>query len=68
MAIPATEMADLLGNTRVANMIILGAYAAFSGIMSIQEIKDGSGSVVTSVEEMAHLPAVSAPADTPSGT
>ncbi|RPH97917.1 MAG: 2-ketoisovalerate ferredoxin oxidoreductase [Calditrichaeota bacterium] len=40
MAIPATEMADQLGNTRVANMIILGAYVAFSGIMSIQAVKE----------------------------
>jgi 2-oxoisovalerate ferredoxin oxidoreductase beta subunit len=34
MAIPATEMADKLGNTRTANMITLAAYAAYSGIFS----------------------------------
>ncbi|MDZ7315517.1 MAG: 2-oxoacid:acceptor oxidoreductase family protein [candidate division KSB1 bacterium] len=33
LAIPATQMADELGNTRVANMIILGAYIALSGIL-----------------------------------
>ncbi len=33
LAIPATQMADELGNTRVANMIVLGAYIALSGAM-----------------------------------
>ncbi len=33
MAIPATEMADKLGNTRVANMIILGAYLEYTGVL-----------------------------------
>lgn len=34
MALPATQMADKLGNTRTANMIVLAAYAAYSGIYS----------------------------------
>ncbi|MBN2709638.1 MAG: 2-oxoacid:acceptor oxidoreductase family protein [Calditrichaceae bacterium] len=32
LPIPATQMADKLGNTRVANMITLAAYAAYTGI------------------------------------
>jgi 2-oxoisovalerate ferredoxin oxidoreductase beta subunit len=36
MAIPATQMADQLGNTRVANMIILGAYIARTGVISVE--------------------------------
>ena len=34
LAIPATEMADKLGNTRTANMVTLAAYAAYSGLFS----------------------------------
>ncbi len=34
LAIPATEMADKLGNTRTANMVTMAAYAAYSGLFS----------------------------------
>jgi len=34
LAIPATEIADGLGNTRVANMVVLGAYIALTKLMS----------------------------------
>ena len=34
MELPATKMADDLGNTRTANMITLAAYAAYSGMFS----------------------------------
>lgn len=34
LAIPATELADKLGNTRVANMIIFGAYIEYTGVLS----------------------------------
>ena len=40
LAIPATQMADQLGNTRVANMIILGAYIAKTGVMAPQVLFD----------------------------
>ena len=33
VAIPATQMADTLGNTRAANKIILGAYIQFTGVL-----------------------------------
>jgi 2-oxoisovalerate ferredoxin oxidoreductase beta subunit len=34
LAIPATKMADKLGNTRIANMIVFGAYMGYSGLMN----------------------------------
>jgi 2-oxoisovalerate ferredoxin oxidoreductase beta subunit len=33
LALPATEIADELGNTRVANMVMLGAYLGYSGLI-----------------------------------
>lgn len=38
--IPATEMADKLGNIRCANMIVLGAYAEKKGIVSLRSLQD----------------------------
>ena len=34
LRLPATELADKLGNTRTANMITLAAYAAYTGLFS----------------------------------
>jgi len=34
LGLPATEMADDLGNTRIANMILFGAYIAYTSILS----------------------------------
>jgi Pyruvate/2-oxoacid:ferredoxin oxidoreductase gamma subunit len=34
LMLPATEMADKLGNTRTANMITMAAYAGYSGLFS----------------------------------
>ncbi len=34
LGIPATKMADGLGNTRVANMVVLGAYIAYTKLMT----------------------------------
>jgi 2-oxoisovalerate ferredoxin oxidoreductase beta subunit len=36
LGIPATKIADELGNTRTANMIILGAYMAYTGLLPKQ--------------------------------
>jgi 2-oxoisovalerate ferredoxin oxidoreductase beta subunit len=33
LAIPATKIADELGNTRIANMVVMGAYAAYTGLL-----------------------------------
>jgi 2-oxoisovalerate ferredoxin oxidoreductase beta subunit len=38
LAIPATKMADNLGNTRAANMVILGAYIAYSGVLLAETV------------------------------
>ncbi len=36
--LPATKMADELGNTRVANMVALGAYVGLTGILSEKQV------------------------------
>ncbi|NOX90204.1 MAG: 2-ketoisovalerate ferredoxin oxidoreductase [Calditrichaeota bacterium] len=38
LAIPATKMADELGNTRIANMIVLGAFAGYTGFFAIETL------------------------------
>ncbi len=40
LGIPVTEMADNLGNTRIANMIVLGAYIAYTGVMTKEVVVD----------------------------
>mgnify|MGYP006302786047 CR=1 FL=1 len=34
LGIPATKIADELGNTRVANMVVLGAYIEYTSILT----------------------------------
>jgi 2-oxoisovalerate ferredoxin oxidoreductase beta subunit len=34
LALPATQIADKLGNTRIANMVTLAAYSAYTGLFS----------------------------------
>ncbi|RKY75407.1 2-ketoisovalerate ferredoxin oxidoreductase [candidate division KSB1 bacterium] len=46
LAIPATKMADELGNTRVANMIILGAYIAYTDVLSKDIVRKTLPSVI----------------------
>ena len=38
LPIPATKLADELGNTRVANMVTLGAYIGYTGILSLDQV------------------------------
>jgi Pyruvate/2-oxoacid:ferredoxin oxidoreductase gamma subunit len=38
LAIPATSMADELGNTRAANMVILGSYVAYTGVVEREHL------------------------------
>lgn len=38
LRLPATEIADKLGNTRTANMVTLAAYAAYTGVFSIETL------------------------------
>lgn len=46
IAIPATKMADELGNTKAANMIIVGALINYKEIMSQQVILDSLGDIL----------------------
>ncbi len=39
VAVPATELANQLGSTRVANMVMLGAYVQKSGILTLDGVK-----------------------------
>jgi 2-oxoisovalerate ferredoxin oxidoreductase beta subunit len=38
LAIPATKMADELGSTKAANMVMLGAYVAKSGVLDLEGV------------------------------
>ena len=38
LAIPANRVAEEMGNARVANMILLGAYVACTGIVSVESL------------------------------
>ena len=44
--IPANTIADELGNTRVANMVMLGAYIAAVDIVSLDTVKDSLTNVL----------------------
>jgi 2-oxoglutarate ferredoxin oxidoreductase subunit gamma len=46
LAIPANEMAAELGNARLVNMVILGAYAAHTGVVSMDSLKSGLDSIL----------------------
>jgi 2-oxoisovalerate ferredoxin oxidoreductase beta subunit len=37
--VPATQLADELGSTRAANMVMLGAYVGLSGVLDIDGVK-----------------------------
>lgn len=47
LAIPATSIADQLGNTKVANVVLLGAYLALSNLLPDQVLLDA-------INEKAH--------------
>ena len=38
LAVPANVIAEEMGNVRAANMIILGAYAAWTGVVSVESL------------------------------
>ena len=40
ISLPATEMAHELGNSKVANLVILGAYIAATGVVSLSGVVD----------------------------
>ena len=44
--VPASEMAQKLGNPRAANMIMLGAYAGYTGMISEETISAALGAII----------------------
>jgi len=44
--IPATEVADDLGNTKAANMVMAGAYIGYTGLLSLEGVLAAAKSVV----------------------
>jgi len=46
LAIPATKLADELGNSKAANMIIVGALIEYLGFMSIEVVLNSLGDVL----------------------
>ncbi|MBU1002489.1 MAG: 2-oxoacid:acceptor oxidoreductase family protein [Proteobacteria bacterium] len=45
--VPCNETADKLGNTRMANMVAIGAYVQATGVMPIQAVKDALENVIS---------------------
>ena len=45
--VPCNDIADDLGNTRMANMVALGAFAAATGVLPIKAIQDGLEGVIS---------------------
>ena len=46
-AVPVNEIADGLGNTRMANMVALGAYVQATGVLPVKRVQDSLGSVIS---------------------
>ncbi len=46
-AVPANEIADKIGNTRMANMVALGAYAKATGVVELKVIQDSLDKVIS---------------------
>ncbi len=46
LAIPATKMADELGNTRIANMLVFGVYMGYTGLMGKETIYESLKSAI----------------------
>jgi 2-oxoglutarate ferredoxin oxidoreductase subunit gamma len=45
--VPCNEVADGLGNTRMANMVALGAYVQATGVMPVSAVQDALPSVIS---------------------
>lgn len=50
--VQATGMADELGETKVANMVMLGAYIGYTGLLSLESVLAAAGTVVKRKEFM----------------
>ncbi|MEG6505208.1 2-oxoacid:acceptor oxidoreductase family protein [Nitratidesulfovibrio sp. 1201_IL3209] len=47
LAVPANEIADTLGNTKMANMVALGAYVRATGVVDLDIVKKSLTSVIS---------------------
>lgn len=54
LAVPATELADELGDGRVANLVMLGAYLAYTGMFIEEDVSDALDAVIK-YKEMLEL-------------
>lgn len=50
--VPATEIADELGQTKVANVVMLGAYLGASGLLSVESVMAAAESAIKRKEFM----------------
>jgi 2-oxoisovalerate ferredoxin oxidoreductase beta subunit len=50
--VPATELADALGETKVANMVMLGAYIGYTGLLPSECVLDAAKTVIKRKEFM----------------
>jgi 2-oxoisovalerate ferredoxin oxidoreductase beta subunit len=46
LEIPATKLADELGNTRIANMVVFGAYVGYTGLMNKETVYESLKSAI----------------------
>lgn len=46
-AVPVNAIADELGNTRMANMVAIGAYVQATGVLPIKRVQDSLSSVIS---------------------
>ncbi len=53
VAVPANEIADGLGNTRMANMVALGAYVAATGVLPLSVVEESLSHVIA--KHYSHL-------------
>lgn len=47
VAVPANEIADGLGSTKMANMVALGAYVQLTGVVPLEIVKQGLKKVIS---------------------
>ncbi|NIR48213.1 2-ketoisovalerate ferredoxin oxidoreductase [candidate division KSB1 bacterium] len=50
--VPATELADELGETKVANMVMVGAYLGYTGLLSMDSVLSAAQTVIKRKEFM----------------
>ena len=46
-AVPVNEIADGLGNARMANMVAIGAYVQATGVLPVKQVQDSLESVIS---------------------